>query len=63
VGQGTTIFSTAGLSVAWNAGVGGVFMSPITLNAFGAGLSNRLDVVEDTYNNGGYTNLSLTIKS
>ena len=62
-GIGTSIFSTAGRGVGWNAGKGGLFMSSITLNAFGTGLSNRLDVVEDTYNNGGYTNLSLTIKS
>ena len=64
IGSSASIF-TAGFGVAWNAGLGGVFMNPnpITLNNFGLGLSNKLDIVSDKYYNKGFTNMSLTIKT
>jgi hypothetical protein len=37
--------------------------NPITLNNFGLGLSNKLDIVSDKYYNKGFTNMSLTIKT
>ena len=51
--------------VAWNGGKGGVFMNPnsLVLNANGAGLSNRLDVVADGYYNTGFSNMTLTIRT
>jgi hypothetical protein len=53
--------------IAWNAGLGGVFMNnptdTITLNKFGPGLTNKLDIVSDKYYNEGFTNMSLTIKT
>lgn len=60
-GLGTSIFSDYGYGVAWNAGKGGVFMNPITLNEYGSGLSNRLDVSTDNYYNQGFTNMTMTI--
>ena len=64
VSGNTTIISNSGNGggVAWNAGRGGVFMNPITLNEYGSGLTNKLDIVCDKYYNTGYSNFTLTIK-
>ena len=57
-------FTTAGNGVAWNNAEGYVNMtSPITLNKYGSGLSNKIDVVSDSYYNQGLTNFSLSISS
>jgi hypothetical protein len=37
--------------------------APITLNKYGSGLSNKIDVVSDSYYNPGFTNFSLSIES
>jgi hypothetical protein len=60
-GLGTTIFSTRGRGVAWNGGRGGVDMTTITLDEYGVGLSNRLDVVNDKYYNQGFQEMTLSI--
>lgn len=60
-GIGTGIFNSIGYGVAWNRGEGGVFMNNITLNEYGSGLSNRLDIVADKYYNNGFTNMSISI--
>jgi len=59
----TNTFTNFGQGVAWNAGIGDVSMNPITLNKYGLGLSNKLDIVADKYYNTGYSNLTLTIES
>jgi hypothetical protein len=56
-------FTSIGYNVAWNAGLGGVVMTSTTLNEYGSGLSNRLDVVADEYFNQGFSNLTLTINA
>jgi hypothetical protein len=38
-------------------------MTSTTLNEYGSGLSNRLDVVADEYFNQGFSNLTLTINN
>jgi hypothetical protein len=81
----STMFSSGGYGIVWNAGKGGVFMNSytgilysdysarhrleqveqfgaITLNEYGLGLSNKLDIVCDNYYNKGYRNFTLTIK-
>ena len=60
-GLGTSIFSTYGYRIVWNGGKGGVFMNSVTLNEYGYGLSNRLDVSTDKYYNQGFTNMTMTI--
>ena len=60
-GLGTTIFTIRGHGVAWNGGRGSVDMSTITLDEYGVGLSNRLDVVNDKYYNQGFQEMALTI--
>ena len=63
-GIGTSIFSANGFGVAWNNAEGYVNMiAPITLNKYGSGLSNKIDVVSDSYYNQGFTNFSLSINS
>ena len=50
--------------MAWNNAEGYVNMSaPIILNKYGSGLSNKIDVVSDSYYNEGFTNFSLSISS
>jgi hypothetical protein len=50
--------------VAWNNAEGWVNMTtPIILNKYGSGLSNKIDVVSDSYYNPGFTNFSLSINS
>ena len=63
-GIGSTIFTGAGIGVAWNDAEGYVNMTTsITLNKYGSGLSNKIDVVSDSYYNPGFTNFSLSIES
>jgi hypothetical protein len=58
-GAGTSIFSDYGQGVASNPNIGAVIVdSQITLNDTSVGLSSNLDVVSDTYFNGGFTNFS-----
>ena len=52
------------LHLFYNNAEGWVNMSaPITLNKYGSGLSNKIDVVSDSYYNQGFTNFSLSIES
>ena len=56
-----TPFTSGGFGVAWNGGRGGVDMTTITLDEYGVGLSNRLDVVSAKYYNQGFQEMTLTI--
>ena len=52
------------LHLFYNNAEGWVNMTtPITLNKYGSGLSNKIDVVSDSYYNQGFTNFSLSIES
>jgi hypothetical protein len=62
VSGSSTTFSSGGNGIAWNAGIGCVLMNYITLNKYGIGLSNKLDIVCDNYYNQDYSNFTLTIK-
>jgi hypothetical protein len=56
-------FSTSGNGVAWNSGKGFVKINvgggTLSLNAYGSGLSNKLDVVSSQYYNIGFNNFSV----
>ena len=59
-GLGNSIFEDC-FGIAWNGGIGGVDMNTITLDKYGVGLSNRLDVVNDKYYNNGFQEMALNI--
>jgi hypothetical protein len=56
-------FATSGNSVAWNSGKGSVKINGgggiLSLNAYGSGLSSKLDVVSSKYYNRGFNNFSV----
>jgi hypothetical protein len=64
----STIFNInyGGYGVAWNSGKGSVKIKDISgtlsLNAYGPGLSNKLDVVSSQYYNTGFNNFSVRFK-
>ena len=57
-------FTTSGNGVAWNSGKGSVKINggggTLSLNAYGPGLSNKLDVVSGQYYNKGFNNFSVS---
>jgi hypothetical protein len=59
-------FTTSGLGVAWNSGKGSVKIKDVSgilsLNSYGPGLSNKLDVVSSEYYNKGFNNFSVRFK-
>ena len=63
-GIGNSIITTAGLGVASNSLVGTpIVESQLVLNANGFGLNSTLDIISEKYNNNGYENFSVKIKS
>jgi hypothetical protein len=56
-------FTTSGNGVAWNSGKGSVKINggggTLSLNAYGSGLSSKLDVVSGQYYNKGFNNFSV----
>ena len=57
-------FATSGNGIAWNSGKGSVKINggggTLSLNAYGPGLSNKLDVVSSQYYNKGFNNFSVS---
>jgi hypothetical protein len=66
-GLSSSVLSANGNRVAWNSGKGSVKINggggTLSLNAYGPGLSNKLDVVSSKYYNKGFNNFSVHLKT
>jgi hypothetical protein len=56
-------FTSAGIGVAWNAGLGDISGADIVLNKYGPSQTNSLDIVSDRYYNEGFNNFSVSINT
>ena len=64
VDNSTSLFTTAGNGVASNPRIGPVVVdSQLSLDTYSIPGTNKLDVVADSYNNTGFTNMTVNIKS